>query len=156
MTGRYDNLITNKGPKLPGFEEAEESAVRKDPKRHWTHYARGLKKQRGVMNATEKLFEAEVLQTRKLAGKVLQWWYERVSFKLTEQTPEGKPGIRYTPDFAVLLTTYEMVFFEIKGGFATTKDINRLKLAADTLPFRFFLASKQPKKSGGGFRIEEY
>lgn len=143
-------------------------AVRR-AKHHWSAYATGERKQRGVMNATEKAF-SELLDRQKAAGEVIAWWYESIGLKLSD-TPGDKRadgvagrlsdrqrhGTRYTPDFAVLLADYRMIFYEIKGsGIATTADLNRVKEAAEKFPFRFYVATKQTQKAGGGFEIEEF
>ena len=124
---------------------------------HWSSYMKGVRKERGVMNVTEREFARTILDLRKLAGEVREYWYESIGFKLTDKTPEGKPGIRYTPDFAVLLDDWTMEFYEVKGtGLATVADLNRVKVAADKYPFQIFVARKQTKRDGGGFTIEEY
>jgi hypothetical protein len=138
--------------------------------KHWSSYARGEAKQRGVMNLTEGQF-ADLLDVQQAAGEVIQWWYESITFKLTD-TPadkraDGVPigklsdktrlGTRYTPDFSVLLADYRMIHYEVKGtGIATTADLNRVKAAAEKYPFRFYVATKQTKAAGGGFKIEEF
>ena len=129
----------------------------KQHRRHWSSYIRGTRKERGVMNRTETQFAQTELEPRKEAGEVVAYWYESITFKLSGKTPGGKPGIRYTADFAVLLADYTMEFYEVKGtGMAMTADLNRVKVAADKYPFRIFVATKQTKKQGGGFKIEEY
>src|SRR5687767_11885760 len=102
---------------------------------HWTTFVRGKRKERGSMNKTEAAY-CEHLKLRKLAGEITEFWYEAVTFKLTEGTPDGKPGIRYTPDFLVMLIDGTMECHEVKG-FANKLEMNRLKLAADKFPFRF-------------------
>lgn len=141
----------------------------KRAKHHWSAYATGERKQRGVMNATEQSF-SELLDQQKAAGEVLVWWYESITLKLSD-TPGDKRadgvagklsdkkriGTRYTPDFAVLLADYRMIFYEVKGsGISTTADLNRVKEAAEWFPFRFYVATKLPQKAGGGFEIEEF
>ena len=119
-------------------------------------YLRG-KTRKGEMNRTESQFLETVIGPQVVTGEVVQWWYEALTFKLTEKTPEGKPGIRYTPDFALQLHGGELVCYEVKGtGFAMNESLNRVKMAAQKFPIRFYVATKQTKKAGGGFRIEEY
>ena len=147
-----DGLITGRTAQIP-----DEPAPAKKPARHWTHYARGRKKVRGEMNRTETQFLNEVIMPRVETGEVVAWWYETITFRLTDKTPSGKPGTRYTPDFVVVLDTYELVCFEVKGsGIATTADLNRVKAASQKFPLRFYVATRRAKKDGGGFRIEEY
>ena len=128
-----------------------------EPGRHRSTYARGARKERGVMNKTEQEFFASHISPRRISGDIVEHWYEVWTWRLTEKTPGGKPGIRYTPDFVVMLKGGLLEAYEVKGtGIATTADLNRVKLAADKLPIPFFVATKQTKKQGGGFKIEEY
>jgi len=109
------------------------------------------------MNKTEAKFLAEVIQPQVDSGRVIQWWYEAWSFKLTEKTPSGKPGIRYTPDFVVLMDNGFIIVFEVKGvGNAQVASLNRTKLFAEQYPFRVFVAAQKRVKDGGGFSVEEY
>lgn len=137
--------------------------------KHWSNYARGERKQRGVMNRTERQF-SELLEMQKAAGEVVEWWYEAMTFKLTdapgeksddllagELSDKKRTGTRYTPDFSVMLADERMIHYEVKGtGIATTADLNRVKAAAEKYPFRFYVATKRTKKAGGGFEIEEF
>jgi len=121
-------------------------------KSHWSAHLRGRPKQRGEMNKLESAWAAE-LETRRLAGELLWWRYEAATLKLTEKTPGGKPGIRYTPDFLVMLPDGLLECHEVKG-FAAPVDLNRLKLAADIFPFRFLLVRRGKKNSG--WQTEEF
>jgi hypothetical protein len=146
-------LITGRKAKLPDVPTNAEPESR----RHWSSYIRGTRKERGVMNKTETEFAETVLDIRLAAGEITQYWYEAVTLKLTDKTPGGRRGIRYTADFMVWLDGGGIELFEVKGtGVSTTADLNRVKLAADKYPFRFFVATKQTKADGGGFKIEEY
>ena len=119
-------------------------------------YARGKRKERGKMNSTEEKFLAEILEPQVAEGRVVQWWYEKWTWALTEATPKGRPGIRYTPDFVALLDDGLLIVFEVKGtGNARRQDLNRAKLFADLFPLRIFLATQRAVKNGGGFLIEE-
>ena len=135
---------------------------------HWSSYVRGERKQRGQMNRTEMQFAA-LLEAQKAAGEIVAYWYEAMTYKLTETPSETcselvagqvssrrRTGTRYTPDFSVMLSDDRLIHYEVKGtGVATTADINRVKAAAEKYPFRFYLATKRTKKAGGGFEIEE-
>ena len=84
------------------------------------------------MNRTETKCLNEVIEPMVLAAEAAGWWYEAVTFRLTDSTPDGKPGIRYTPDFLVRLKLGELIFYEVKGaGNATRANLNRVKVAAD-------------------------
>ena len=126
-------------------------------KRHWSTYARGKRKEPGVMNRTETQFYDEHIAPLLARGEIIESWYEAWTWRLTEKTPDGKPGIRYTPDFVVLCVDGRLVAYEVKGtGIATRADLNRVKVAADKIPIPFYVATKQTKKQGGGFKIEQY
>ncbi len=125
--------------------------------RHWSTYARGARKERGVMNRTETEFFSSYIAPRLVCKEFVESWYETWTWRLTEKTPDGKPGIRYTPDFVVLQSDGFLIAYEVKGtGIATRADLNRVKLAADKIPIPFYVATKQTKKNGGGFKIEQY
>jgi hypothetical protein len=97
------------------------------------------------MNKTEARYEVEVLMPLRVAGDVIWYVYEGVSFKLG-------PDLRYTPDFVVQLSNGEIECQDIKGSMkvkgdgtqpATYKplveDAGRVKMiaAAEKFPFRF-------------------
>ena len=103
----------------------------------------GKRHKPGVMNKTEEAY-AELLQARKLAGEIIEWQFEAVTFKLAEDT-------RYTPDFAVLLATGEQEFIDAKGGGPIDpKSLVKIKCAAEKFPqFRFVIEQKLAKKNIG-------
>jgi hypothetical protein len=104
----------------------------------------------GVMNQTESAY-AEILESRKLAGEVIRWEFESMTFKLAE-------GCRYTPDFAVWLADETMEFVDCKGsGPMDEKSRVKVKCAAEKFPmFLFVIEQKQTKKNGGGWKREEF
>jgi hypothetical protein len=101
----------------------------------------------GVMNGTESQY-ADLLNLRKAAGQIAQFWYEAVTFKLGAD-------LRFTPDFLVMAPDGSLEVHEVKGSFI--RDDARVKLiaAAERFPFRFYLAQRLAKKHGGGWKIEE-
>jgi len=103
----------------------------------------------GVMNQTETRY-AEALQLRKLAGEIIEWGFEAVTFKLAADT-------RYTPDFMILNIDGTITFVDVKGaGPIDPKSLVKLKVAADKFwCFRFELAKARTKRDGGGFVTEE-
>ncbi len=120
-------------------------------------YASGARKPKGQMNRTEKRFFESFIAPMLNDGTAVASWYEAWAFTLTQTTPEGKPGIRYTPDFVVQLAGGELRVYEVKGcGNARRESLNRTKLFASSFPLRTFLATQQAKKHGGGFKLEEY
>ena len=96
----------------------------------------------GQMNKTEEAY-GKHLQALQHAGEVAWFKFEGVKLRLADNT-------FYSPDFAVMLASGEMVMMEVKGFM--TDDANvKIKVAADMYPFRFFLVRKRAQKDGGGF-----
>jgi len=122
------------------------------PARHWSTYLRGQRKERGQMNKTEAAY-ARQLELLRAAGEVLWWAYEAVTLRLTDTTAEGRPGIRYTPDFAVLPARDQVLEFHEVKGHEGAEGLLRLKMAADQFPARFFLVKRA--KRGTTFTSEE-
>lgn len=117
-------------------------------------WRRGLSKKRprhkiGQMNLTEKAY-LEVLKAREDVHDVL---YESVTFKLAD-------NCRYTPDFLVQLVDGSVEFHEVKaasasGAILAEDDAKvKIKVAAEKFGlWRFLIAARLPKKSGGGWRF---
>jgi hypothetical protein len=105
----------------------------------------GKRHKPGEMNQTESAY-AELLQVRKLAGEIVEWWFEGITFKLADD-------LRYTPDFAVQLADGSMEFIDCKGaGPIDPKSLVKIKAAAEKFfQFQFVIEKKQPKNSGGGW-----
>jgi hypothetical protein len=110
----------------------------------------GKRHKPGVMNGTESAY-AEILQSRKLAGEIIDWQFEAMTFKLADDT-------RYTPDFLVLWEGGMMDFVDAKGGGPIDpKSLVKIKCAAEKFwMFRFVIEQKQAKKNGGGWKRIEY
>lgn len=124
--------------------------------RNWP-VGKGKRKTRGVLNSTERKFLAQHIEPLMLAGDAVAWWYEKWTWALTECTPGGLRGIRYTPDFVVLMASGDLVVYEVKGtSNARRQDLNRTKLFADLFPLRCFVATEKTKANGGGFSVCEY
>jgi len=107
------------------------------------------------MNATETAYSV-VLDAMQQSGEIGQWWFEPMSFRLSSP-PSGQPA-RYTPDFMILRSCGEVWIIDVKAskGFDDKASVVRVKAAAELFPlFRFFVAYKRPKKSGGGFELIE-
>ena len=104
----------------------------------------------GQMNGTETAY-SELLQIRKLAGEVIDWQFEAVTFKLAADC-------RYTPDFKVLLADYTIEFIDVKGGGPMDeKSRVKVKCAAEKFPeFSFAIEQKQGSKNGGGWKREVF
>lgn len=121
----------------------------------WKFRGRGRNgiKQAGTPNKTETAYMA-ILDERKRAGEIVEWWFERFTFTLSHSRP-NVAGQRYTPDFAVMLADGEIEFHEVKG-FMDEKNMNKLKMAGELFPFVFRLVMKRTKKDGGGWQVTEY
>lgn len=102
----------------------------------------------GEMNKTEAAYRREVLEPAILAGTIAVVDYERITFKLADDT-------RYTPDFFVLLPDGLIEFHEVKGFFEDHAKV-KFKVVADQHPwFKFVLVRKRAKKDGGGWDVRE-
>jgi hypothetical protein len=110
----------------------------------------GKRHKPGVMNQTETAF-ADLLQARKLAGEIIDFQFEAITFKLAD-------GCRYTPDFAIWLADGSMELVDCKGaGPVDDKSRVKVKVAAEKFPmFLFVIEQRQAKKNGGGWKREEF
>ena len=96
------------------------------------------------MNKTESLYSRR-LDQRKLAGEILAWRFEALTFRLAYRC-------NYTPDFLVV-TPVEIQVHEVKGGYVREDGLIKWKMAAQAHPeFRFFLC----KYVQGHWKISEY
>lgn len=110
------------------------------------HYALGRLKT-GERNKSEAAYES-TLQARQIAGEVLWYRFEGVKLRLADNT-------FYTPDFAVMLASGQIELHEVKGFWADDARV-KIKVAADQYPFRFIAVTAQPKRDGGGWKVEEF
>ena len=101
----------------------------------------------GAMNKTEAAYD-EVLRNRQRNGEVAWFKFEGVKLRLADNT-------FYTPDFAVMLACGQMELHEVKGYWQDDARV-KIKVAADLYPFRFIAVQPLPKKSGGGWKTEEF
>ena len=110
----------------------------------------GKRHKPGEMNGTESKY-AEILEARRMAGEVLAWIFESVTFKLADDT-------RYTPDFAVLLPDGSMEMVDAKGGGPIDpKSLVKIKCAAEKFfQFTFAIEQLRSKKHGGGWHRKEF
>lgn len=102
----------------------------------------------GEMNKTEAAYAADVLERRKQTGEVIDYWFERFTFKLANDC-------RYTPDFVVMLASGELECHETKGYWQDDAKV-KIRVAASLFPFRFVAIQKQSKKDGGGWTYQEF
>lgn len=108
-------------------------------------YALGRLKQ-GQMNKTEKSY-ADRLEFLKMSGEIIWYKFEGVKFRLADNT-------FYTPDFAIMSNTGEIVIHEVKGFMMDDANV-KIKVAAELYPFRFFIVRRRKKKDGGGFSVDQ-
>ncbi|WAH51930.1 DUF1064 domain-containing protein [Pseudescherichia vulneris] len=101
----------------------------------------------GQMNKTEAEYAAS-LESMKHAGLIAWYRFEGIKLRLADNT-------FYTPDFAVMRATGEMELHEVKG-FWTDDARVKTKVAADQYPFRIIGVTRQTKKAGGGWKVEEF
>jgi hypothetical protein len=110
--------------------------------------ARVTRRIAGQMNKLEAEYAAAVLEPQKLAGEILEYWFEKFTFKLADDC-------RYTPDFVVQLANGEMECHETKGYWQEDAKV-KIRVAAELFPFRFVAIQKLPKKDGGGWKHQEF
>ncbi len=91
------------------------------------------------MNKWEKAFVDEILEPRKRAGEILEYQFGMTRLLIGV-------GAWYKPDFRVIYSSGEVVFYETKGH-RTAAGIQRLKSAAFIhRHFAFVLANGGPGK----------
>lgn len=100
----------------------------------------------GEMNGTERAY-ADELEIRKRSGSVARWEFETHTFTLAK-------GLRFTPDFWVVLPCGTIEFHEVKGGHRRDDAMAKLKMFATRYPeYGVFLCERA--RRGQGFRISE-
>lgn len=104
----------------------------------------------GVMNQTEGEY-ATLLQARKQAGEVVEWWFESINLKISADN-------RYTADFAVLLSDGSMEFVDVKSpARIDPASLVKIKACAEKFfQFTFAIEQKRAKRDGGGFERREF
>ena len=101
---------------------------------------------RGKMNKLEIAF-AQLLDYRRAEGDVAWWAYEAIKLRLVSSDKAF-----FTPDFFVMLSTGELICYEVKGHFEDDA-LDRLKFAAEIFPFKFVSVSR---KRGGEWVEREF
>jgi hypothetical protein len=104
----------------------------------------------GEMNKTEILF-SDLLQARKLAGEIVDWWFEPIRFVLGDKCS-------LTLDFGVLHNDGSMEFIDAKGTGPVQEDaIIKMKMAAEKFyMFTIAMEKQQTKKQGSGWKRREF
>ena len=101
----------------------------------------------GTLNKTEQAYQ-QTLELLKQEGTVVWYRFEGLKLRLADNT-------FYTPDFAVMRSDGVMEFHEVKGYWQDDARV-KIKVAADSYPFRFFAVKALSKKSGGGWEYESF
>lgn len=99
------------------------------------------------MNKTERRY-AQHLEQQLRAGELLWYRFEGMKFKLADKT-------FYTPDFALMRTTYEIECHEVKGHWEDDARV-KIKVAAEMFPMRFVAVRLKTQREGGGWDIEQF
>jgi len=103
----------------------------------------------GKMNTYERQYAEQVLDPQKLAGEVLEYWFERFTFKLADDC-------RYTPDFVVMLADATLEIREVKGRWEDDALV-KIKVASEMFSiFTFIAIQRLTKKEGGGWKIRDF
>lgn len=101
----------------------------------------------GQMNKMEQQYAAH-LETQKLGGRILEYYYEPLALKLAPKT-------FWHPDFLVLTAGHFIELHECKG-FMEDHANAKLKVAAAKFWWMtVYLVRKLSTKDGGGFKIVE-
>lgn len=113
-------------------------------------YAKGRLKS-GQMNRTEKAYAAW-LEAEKHAGRVVEYWFEKVKFEIAQ------PACSYLPDFMVQYPDGRVELHEVKGSPHIFQDDAKVKAkaCATMYPFAVKIVFPKTKKSGGGWDVWEY
>ena len=117
-------------------------------KRNTKTFGKGRLKS-GEMNKTERAY-SEYLEHKRIVGEILWWSFEGIKFKLAKD-------LHFSPDFSVMLPDGTIEIREVKGSLSFIQDDAKakIKMAAQTFPFRFVLVAPIAKKHGGGWQIKE-
>ena len=97
----------------------------------------------GVMNKTEAAY-AQLLDIRQRLGEVREYHFEGLTFKLAD-------GVRFTPDFFVVLADGTPEIHEIKGFMRDDARV-KARVCARMFPFRVKVIRRA---KGGAWEVEE-
>jgi hypothetical protein len=122
----------------------------------YTILAKGLERKRGKKNKSEQAYE-HYLALEKATGRVLDWWFEPMSLRLSE-CDAGQP-LRYSPDFLVLAADGTVYLDDVKAPlrrgqkFDDPAAVIRIKAAADRYPLFLFRIVRPIR--GGAWDVQE-
>jgi hypothetical protein len=98
------------------------------------------------MNSWERAY-AQRLEVQRLAGHIVSWSFEPMSFRLARKT-------FYHPDFMVI-TLEDVQFHEVKGPVAQDDAVAKWKIAAEQHPWARWIWA-QRKSAKEPWAITEY
>lgn len=98
----------------------------------------------GTMNKGEARY-AQRLALEKLAGRIHDYKFEAVKFRLADKT-------FYTPDFMVVLPDGILEFHEYKGGFMEDDSRVKVKVCASLYPYFKFVVALEAGR--GNWKME--
>lgn len=102
----------------------------------WRVRARGRhRKLPGTMNKVETAY-SQHLSLRQRAGEIDWFAYEAVKLRLAPKT-------FFTVDFMLMLHSGELEAHEVKGSFVEDDAMVKIKVAAQTYPFRFVMVRQE-------------
>lgn len=100
-------------------------------------------------NKTEAAYD-EVLSRRKLCGEIEDYRFEPLSLIISHNVPGKRNALSYKPDFLVVKKDC-FEFHEVKG-FMRSRDLARMKAAAEMFPWFKFIVVRAEK---GNWTFEE-
>lgn len=95
-------------------------------------------------NKTEAAYD-EVLRRRQLVGEIEAYRFEPMSLIISHNVPGKRNALSYKPDFLVV-TKEAFEFHEVKG-FMRSRDLARMKAAAEMFPWFKFIIVRWEKKT---------
>ncbi|WP_292992569.1 hypothetical protein [Nitrosomonas sp.] len=101
----------------------------------------------GRMNKTEIAY-SQYLEGLKACGEIVWWKFEAIKLRLADST-------FYTVDFFVMKASGDLEAHEVKGHWMDDARV-KIKVAAESFPFRFIAVQKKSNKQGGGWKIEVF
>ena len=88
---------------------------------------------KGSMTKAEKAY-AWWLKKEELDGRIVAWYFERITLELTRGRRPGARRMTYTPDFLIVLLGGIFRVVEIKGPYIREDSVLKFKMAADLFP----------------------
>jgi len=88
---------------------------------------------KGKMTKPEQAY-AWWLKNEELSGRIVAWYFERLTLTLTRGRRPGSRQMLYTPDFIVVLLGGFFRAIEIKGPYIREDSVLKFKMAADLFP----------------------